>query len=528
MEIPDYVKLRYHKSHKADKNIHVNKFDLFVGDGKVLLKDVSFNILYGKKHSIIGRNGLGKSCLLKEICSRSGPFSIIPEWYTIMNLDQEIIGDERLPLEIVLSADPERIWLLERLKQMESINNTAQEETEIEQENEYTIKDIYDRLKEINAFTAENRALSILKGLQFTEEFLNRPSNELSGGWRMRLGLARILLTNPDLAILDEPTNHLDLHAVMWLEKYLSEYKKTLLIVSHDETILTECIDVTFHLHDFKIKTYQGNYTTFLKIKDQNMRTENNQRRKDKQKGNDNGKKKKDKKEKYTNEKTNDFVFPNIKYSSETAIIKFEDVSFSYDNNDNVINNVSFGIYMDTRIALLSANGCGKSTLLKLMCGELIPTSGNIYKNKNIKIVKYHQHAEESLDGELNLIEYIKSIEELPDDKCLKALGRFGLSGKMSHNKIKTLSGGQKVRLVFAGLSIQEPHLILLDEPTNHLDIDSIKSLEKGLKEYNGGLVIISHNQSILTNCCNVIWSMKNGSVIPFDGTFEDYKNMIL
>lgn len=523
MSVPNFVRLKGYvyfegKKIKLDKDIRVSSFDLFVGNGKTLLKDASINITYGKKYAIIGRNGIGKTQLLKTIYNKEGAFSKIPQWYSIMHLEQEIIGDERTPLEIVLSSDPERLWLLNRVKEMENLQENDEEENLEEDEEEYSLKDLYDRLREIDAFTAEGRALSILKGLQFSDEDLLKSSKNFSGGWRMRIALAKILFVTPDLAILDEPTNHLDLHATLWLEKYLSNYKKTLLIVSHDETILNECVDCIIHFFDFKLKLYNGNYYQYLKIKEQNNRTENNKKRKEKLKI---------KQPKFVDEKTADFIFPEVNHFQETAVIKFDNVSYSYDGANNVVENLTFGIYMDTHIALIGLNGSGKSTIMKLMNGELNSSSGEINKNPSLKIVKYSQHAEESLNLEMNCIEYMRSIKDLPEKECLKVLGSFGLSGKYANNKILTLSGGQKVRLVFASLTIQNPHLILLDEPTNHLDIDSIKSLEKGLRNYKGGLVIISHNQSILTNCCNVIWTVDNKTVKPFDGTFEDYKSSL-
>ena len=537
MSIPDFVRLRglvndggrgRKKLKDVDRNICVKNFDLYVGQGKKLLQDSEINIVYGKKHAIIGRNAIGKSQLLKAIVSRHPPFSNIPSWYSIVHLEQDVIADDRTPLEIVLSSDLERLWLLEHIQLLEKEENEEEQEQENE---EYNLKDLYERFREIDGFSAQGRALAILKGLQFTDEMLNQSSKCFSGGWRMRIALARILFMTPDLAILDEPTNHLDLHATIWLEKYLSQYKKTVLLVSHDETILNECVDTIIHFSNFSLKTYNGNYYHFLKVKAENERVVLNNKRKEKNKNkekskNKNKSKNKDKKV-FFDEKVATFVFPEVKYFKDTAVIKFEDVSFSYEEKE-VLKNLSFGIYMDVHIGLVGVNASGKSTIMKLLNGELEPTSGEIVRNSALKIVKYAQHSEDALNLEMTPIEYLRSILDLSEKECLKVLGSFGLSGKYAQNQISTLSGGQKVRLIFASLTIQNPHLILLDEPTNHLDIETIKSLEHGLKQYQGGLVIISHNQSILNNCCNVIWIVENKTIRPFDGTFEDYKSDVL
>ena len=540
MSIPDFVRLRglvndggrgRKKLKDVDRNICVKNFDLYVGQGKKLLQDAEINIVYGKKHAIIGKNGLGKSVLLKAIVSRQPPFSNIPSWYSIVHLEQDVIADDRTPLEIVLSSDLERLWLLEHIQLLEKEEEQEDENGEQQEQRneEYNLKDLYERFREIDGFSAEGRVLAILKGLQFTDEMLNQSSKCFSGGWRMRIALARILFMTPDLAILDEPTNHLDLHATIWLEKYLSQYKKTVLLVSHDETILNECVDTIIHFSNFSLKTYNGNYYHFLKVKAENERVVLNNKRKEKSKNKDKNKDKSKNKDKkvFFDEKVATFVFPEVKYFKDTAVIKFENVSFSYEEN-KILKNLTFGVYLDTRIGLVGKNASGKSTIMKLLNGELEPTSGEIVRNSALKIVKYAQHSEDALNLEMTPIEYLRSIIDLSDKECLKVLGSFGLSGKYAQNQISTLSGGQKVRLIFASLTIQNPHLILLDEPTNHLDIETIKSLEQGLKQYQGGLVIISHNQSILNNCCNVIWIVENKTVRPFDGTFEDYKSDVL
>lgn len=531
-------------------NIQVPNFDLYVGKGQMLLENAEINIQYGKKYGIIGRNGIGKSVLLRAIINREDPFSFIPSWFNILHVEQEITGDERPPLDFLLSSDRERLWLLNEAKRLEKLETDREDDPEMEYDPEYDLTDIYERLREIEAHKAESRASSILAGLQFNEnEMRTKQSKDYSGGWRMRLSLARALFLTPELLILDEPTNHLDLHASIWLENYLKNYRKTLLLVSHDESILDDCVDNILYFSNKKLYRYKGNYSSFLKTKEQNDSRISKKKNKNevklkkikesaqKNRGSKLGARKKDEVTKYKTKETQEtsfekeprFKFPEVVGQQETAVLKFDDVSYSYKENDDVVKSLSFGIYMDSRIALVGANGTGKSTIMKLMSGELLPTFGSLVRSNQLRIVKYDQHAEEKLDLESTCIEWIqRNSQESEGKECRKILGRFGIQGDTATQKIGTLSGGQKSRLVFAVLTLQKPHLMLLDEPTNHLDLFSIKALIEGLKEYRGGLVIISHNQKILSECCDQTWVVHNNKVTKYEGSFEEYKDSIV
>lgn len=557
------------KKRNMNMNIQIPNFDLHIGKGQVLLTNAELNIQYGTRYGIIGRNGIGKSVLLRAISSREGPFEAIPSWYSILHVAQEIVGDERSPLEIVLASDKERHWLLKEVARLEAEDKEkaekgleeaadAVEEAEMLDENgeedflHYGLKDLYERLREIDAHKAEARAASILAGLQFDAvELRSKPSNEYSGGWRMRIALAQALFMAPELLILDEPTNHLDLHASIWLEHYLSRYKKTLLLVSHDESILNDCVDSVLHFFDQKLTRYKGNYSSFLTTREQNItaakkkqkaqdvKIKKDRKAAQKNAGSKEGARKRKEVEKVKqdrieitlDEKAPSFNFPEIVINQETAVLKFDNVSYSYVEGRPVVKDLQFGIYMDSRIALVGANGTGKSTIMKLMSGELRPDFGSVEGNSQLRVVKYDQHAEEKLDLDATAIEWLqRSVKDFEggEPAARKFLGRFGLTGQLPLQKVGTLSGGQKARLVFATLAAQGPHLMLLDEPTNHLDLFAIQSLAEGLQAYGGGLVVISHNQSILSAVCNQCWVVTDHSVKMFEGGFSEYKQSIV
>ena len=527
-------------------DIRVKSFDLHIGAGQKLLDNAEIDVTYGTRYGIIGRNGIGKSVLLRAISQREGPFSVIPDWYTILHVEQEIVGNEQSPLAIVLSSDRERLWLLSEADRLEST------EEEDEDEEGYTLDDIYERLREIEAHKAESRASAILAGLQFdAEEARSKPSKEFSGGWRMRIALARALFMAPELLILDEPSNHLDLSAAIWLENYLSTYKKTLLLVSHDESMLNECVDNIIHFFDRKLYSYRGNYSAYLIARDQRWATDVKKRhaqdikiRAARQTARNNtgtklGARKRDEVKQIIKdrvaivmeERAPSFNFPAVVGGSiETAVIKFDNVTYGYTPNSPVVKGLTFGLYMDSRVALVGANGAGKSTIMKLMSGELSPDSGCVTRNPHLRFVKYDQHAEESLDPAASCVEWLEKCDKHADfdGDYRKLLGRFGLHGHLPLQRIETLSGGQKARLVFAEIALRGPHLLLLDEPTNHLDIFAIEALIEGLKAYGGGLVIISHNTQILSQCCTQVCVVSGDSVDRFNGTFDQYKESVI
>ena len=548
---PDYVFLKgtsfSSKNKDKSKDIKIENFTLQV-PGKVLLNNSSLTMGFGSKYGLVGKNGIGKSVLMCAISGRESgtPFGTIPANIRILHVQQEVPGNDLTPLETVLNADIERLWLLQ---EEERLLNEKEKEPELNEDGEeieppYDLNDIYERMREIEANKAESRALKILKGLGFLEDEMRiKTTKEYSGGWRMRISLATALFLQPDLLILDEPTNHLDLNAVIWLEHYLMGWKRSLLLVSHDTSFLNNVCDHIVHFTNQTLTTYRGDYGSFLKAlkmkenaAEKQKRIEKAQQQKDKKKGQEKKKVKEPqltKQERAVKElegKAPVFEFPDPG-DFETCAVQFDDVHFKYETaKSEIFRKLQFGIYLDSRIGLVGPNGTGKSTLMKLIDGELKETSGFISRDRQLRVGRFHQHHVDVLPMDLSSIEYMQQVFPTAQVQEIRQfLGRFGLKGDTPKQKIVTLSGGQKSRLVFAEICWKKPHLLLLDEPTNHLDADSIDSLIEGLAEFGGGLLLISHHQHMIEEACNEIWICKgNGTIERFDGDFYEYKKMLL
>ena len=547
---PDYVFLKgtsfSSKNKDKAKDIKIENFNLQV-PGKVLLNNSSLSMGFGSKYGLVGKNGIGKSVLMCAISGRESgtPFGNIPANIRILHVQQEVPGNDLTPLETVLNADVERLWLIKEEKRLlEEKENEKDKNEEEEVEPPYDLNDIYERMREIEANKAESRALKILKGLGFHEDEMKvKTTKEYSGGWRMRISLATALFLQPDLLILDEPTNHLDLNAVIWLEHYLMGWKRSLLLVSHDTSFLNNVCDHIVHFTNQTLTTYRGDYGSFLKALKMKQNQEEKQKRIDKaeqQKAKKKGKEvKKVKQPQLTKQeravkelegKAPVFEFPDPG-EIETCAVQFDEVYFKYESaKENIFNNLNFGIYLDSRIGLVGPNGTGKSTLMKLIDGELKEISGFITRDRQLRVGRFHQHHVDVLPMEMSSIEYMQ--QQFPTaqvQEIRQFLGKFGLKGDTPKQQIQTLSGGQKSRLVFAEICWKKPHILLLDEPTNHLDADSIDSLIEGLAEFGGGLLLISHHQHMIEAACKSIWICKgNGTIERFEGDFNDYKKMLL
>lgn len=486
--------------------ININNFTLSVGNN-TLLTDTDLKIIKYKKYGIIGRNGIGKSVLLRSINEKLPPFNspkIINPDISMLYLSQDIIDSNDTPIDVLLNSDTERKELMDRLDREDSDMN-----------------DIMERLEEIDAYSAEARAAKILAGLGFDHnDMFNKSTNDFSGGWRMRISLAKALFIEPDLLMLDEPSNHLDLHAVIWLEKYLTKYPKTLILISHDESLLNTITEETLYFTNQQLIRYKGNYGKFVKTLDYQLRAIENAKRKGK---------KVDPKIPNIGEapKAPQFNFPPPVFKArETAVIKFHNVSFGYSNN-TILREIEFGIYSNDRVVLVGKNGAGKSTLMKLINNEIKPTEGEIDRDHLFKVTCFHQDYLEQLDPNQTPLDYIRSLVDPSERNYYKYLGRFGINGDLAKQKIKTLSGGQKSRVVFAGLSVIQPHMLLLDEPTNHLDIFALKALAEGIQKYEGGIICITHNQRLTELCGDRIWVLQDSNVDIFDGNYEQYKRSL-
>ncbi|GFH14362.1 uncharacterized protein HaLaN_10402, partial [Haematococcus lacustris] len=340
-------------------------------------------------------------------------------------------------------------------------------------------------------------------------------TKDMSGGWRMRVALARALFAAPSLLLLDEPTNHLDLEACVWLEEYLKTYNKCLVVVSHSQDFLNGVTTHTIWITQGKLHYYTGNYDTFVKT--DKMEADGLT-------------------QPVKRERTFAFQFPSCE-KVPPPVLPFENVDFSYsgDTKNLLYKNLNLGVDCDSRIALVGPNGAGKSTLLKLMLGDLTPTAGTVSRHAHLVIGRYHQHSVDQLEPEKTVLEFFKSNYpndpatgfKKDDDEWRGFIGRYGISGKLQTSKIAHLSDGQKSRVVFAMICLRTPNMLLLDEPTNHLDIEAIDSLAEAIKKFNGGLVLVSHDFRLIDQVADQIWICEGGKVTVWKDDIRAYKKML-
>lgn len=365
----------------------------------------------------------------------------------------------------------------------------------------------------------------------------------------MRVALARALFVEPDLLLLDEPTNHLDLVSSLWLENYLQKWKKTLIVVSHSKSFLNAISTDIIHLHNKTLDAYKGDYFTFEKTR--------NEKLKQQQKAHEAQEKQRAHIQSFIDRfrykaSTAKMAQSRIKMLEKMDFIPavvedptftFEipspeaapppymqaiDVAFGYSEDKILFKKLNFNLDMDSRIALVGNNGSGKSTFLKLLNGEVQPLDGTINRNRKIRVAKFSQHHVDQLNMQMTPLEHMKSKYPKQDEQDLRAqLGRFGLSGNLALQPIYTLSGGQKSRVSFAEITYHRPHILLMDEPTNHLDTDSVDALIQAVNAYQGGIMLISHDEYFISNVADEIWVCGNGRILPWAGTFDDYKKAI-
>ncbi|XP_051992718.1 ATP-binding cassette sub-family F member 1-like isoform X2 [Xyrauchen texanus] len=518
--------------------------------GKELFVNADLLIVAGRRYGLVGPNGKGKTTLLKHINNRA---LSIPPNIDVLLCEQEVVADDTPAVQAVLKADTRRLKLMDEEKRLQ-IRLEKGDDSVSER-----LEKVYEELRAIGAAAAEAKARRILAGLSFTSEMQNRPTKKFSGGWRMRVSLARALFMEPTLLMLDEPTNHLDLNAVIWLNNYLQSWKKTLLIVSHDQSFLDDvCTDI-IHLDYQKLYYYRGNYLTFKKMYVQKQKELLKQFEKQEKKLKDlkaggkstkqaekqtkealtrkqqKGKKKTQDEEsheatellKRPREYTVKFTFPNPPPLSP-PILGLHSVNFSYEGQKPLFKNVDFGIDMESRICIVGPNGVGKSTLLLLLTGKLTPIKGEMRKNHRLKVGFFNQQYADQLNMEESPTEYLQRNFNLPYQDARKCLGRFGLESHAHTIQICKLSGGQKARVVFAELSCRQPDVLILDEPTNNLDIESIDALSEAINEYKGAVIIVSHDARLITETQCQLWVVEDQTINNIDGDFEDYKREVL
>ncbi|XP_072497680.1 ATP-binding cassette sub-family F member 1 isoform X2 [Notamacropus eugenii] len=530
-------------------DIKLEKFSISA-HGKELFVNADLYIVAGRRYGLVGPNGKGKTTLLKHIANRA---LSIPPNIDVLLCEQEVVADETPAVQAVLRADTKRLKLLEEEKKLQG---------KLEQGDDAAaerLEKVYEELRAMGAAAAEAKARRILAGLGFDPEMQNRPTQKFSGGWRMRVSLARALFMEPTLLMLDEPTNHLDLNAVIWLNNYLQGWRKTLLIVSHDQGFLDDvCTDI-IHLDAQRLHYYRGNYMTFKKMYQQKQKELLKQYEKQEKKlkelkagGKSTKQAEKQTKEALTRkqqkcrrknqdeeaqeapellkrpkEYTVRFTFPDPPPLSP-PVLGLHGVTFGYEGQKPLFKNLDFGIDMDSRICIVGPNGVGKSTLLLLLTGKLVPTQGEMRKNHRLKIGFFNQQYAEQLRMEETATEYLQRGFNLPYQDARKCLGRFGLESHAHTIQICKLSGGQKARVVFAELACREPDVLILDEPTNNLDIESIDALGEAINEYKGAVIVVSHDARLITETNCQLWVVEEQSVSQIDGDFEDYKREVL
>ncbi|PON73766.1 Phosphonate C-P lyase system [Parasponia andersonii] len=552
------------------KDITIENFSVSAR-GKELLKNASVKISHGKRYGLVGPNGKGKSTLLKLLAWRKIP---VPKNIDVLLVEQEVVGDDKTALEAVVSANVELVTLRKEVEVLQNLASLAEadEKNENYDANEVgeKLSEMYERLQIMGSDAAEAQASKILAGLGFTKDMQGRATRSFSGGWRMRISLARALFVQPTLLLLDEPTNHLDLRAVLWLEEYLCRWKKTLVVVSHDRDFLNTVCSEIIHLHDLKLHFYRGNFDDFesgyeqrrkemnkkFEIFDKQMKAakrSGNRAQQDKVKdrakfvaakeaSKSKGKGKANVDEDDTpaevpqkwRDYSVEFHFPEPTELTP-PLLQLIEVSFSYPNREDFrLSNVDVGIDMGTRVAIVGPNGAGKSTLLNLLAGDLVPTEGEVRRSQKLRIGRYSQHFVDLLTMDETPVQYLLRLhpdqEGLSKQEAVRAkLGKFGLPSHNHLTPIAKLSGGQKSRVVFTSISMSKPHILLLDEPTNHLDMQSIDALADALDEFTGGVVLVSHDSRLISRVCedeerSEIWVVEDGTVRSFPGTFEEYK----
>ena len=526
-------------------DLRIDQFSMQV-NGQELVRDCSLELNAGRRYGLLGANGCGKSNVLAALANREVP---IPAHLDVYHLREEAEPSQRTALQAVVDHIEREVNRLQALEASILSEGGVGDER---------LQPVYERLEALDPVTFESRAAELLHGLGFDRAMMRRATKDMSGGWRMRVSLARALFAAPALLLLDEPTNHLDLSACVWLEHYLARYAKCLLVVSHSQDFLNGVCTHIVRLSNKTLSYYTGDYDTFQKTLEADSLIQ--QRKHDKEQADikhlrefiascgtyADKMKQANSKQKILDkmeaagltpspkaDKTFQFSFPECR-KLPPPVLPFKEVSFSYPGADPadgfLLKNLEFGVDCDSRVALVGPNGAGKSTLLKLMTGDVEPTRGSVSRHAGLRIGRYHQHSVDVLDQSQHPVDFFLSEYERlkrPVDEWRGFLGKFGISGKLQTTKIGLLSDGQKSRLVFAMICVEKPNLLLLDEPTNHLDIDAIDSLASAIEAFDGGLVLVSHDFRLIDRVASEIWVCENGGVTVWKEDIRAYKRKL-
>ncbi len=517
--------------------LHISDITLRLGP-RVLFDKASAALPERARIGFVGRNGTGKTTLFKMIADELQPdlgTLSIPKLMKMGRVEQEAPGGPGSLTDFVLAADVERGSLM------------AESETATDA---HRIAEIQTRLVDIDAHSAPARAARILSGLGFDFEAQARPLSSYSGGWRMRVALAAVLFSQPDLLLLDEPTNYLDLEGTLWLIDYLQRYPATILVISHDRDILDAVCDHILHLSHSKLTLWTGNYTSFEKQRREQQAIEQKH------------KKKQDEQRRHMQAFVDRFrasatkatqaqsrlkmlakmepvtalvdgevlpiVLPSPEKPLKPPIVSMDHVSVGYDGKA-ILKNLNLTIADDDRIGLLGSNGNGKSTFAKLVAGRLAAMDGEIRRSQKLEVGFFAQHQIEELDEGATPYQCVAPLMRNASEAQIRGkCAQFGFPNIKADTKVAMLSGGEKARLLMGLATFNGPHLIILDEPTNHLDIDSRAALIEAINEYKGAVILVSHDRYLLDACADRLWQVANGGVKPFDGDMDDYKALVL
>jgi len=509
----------------------------YLQNGNLLLELCDLQVFANQRIGLVGKNGCGKSTLFQLIRGVKQPDSgeiLLQAGKTIAFVEQEIINSDLPALEFVLDGDVE-------LRQLEKILQHAN--------HDHAWFEAQHRFEAIGGYTASARAAQLLNGLGFSNDALQKFVSQFSGGWRMRLNLARALMHRADLLLLDEPTNHLDLEAIIWLENYLSNYPGSIIVVSHDREFLNACVNRIAHINNRKIDSYPGNYDDFEQARAERLLQQSQayeQQQKHIAHMEDFVRRFRAKATKAKQAQSRIKALERLTRlaplhiedghfelridapeRSPDTLMRIKDLGFGYD--DRVLfEQVQLILQAGSRIALLGPNGSGKSTFIKLLVGEIRPTQGMIENATNIKIGYFAQHQLEHLDSYATPLQHLQKLAPKQTELNLRTfLGGFGLGGEQESRPVGTFSGGEKSRLALALLAWQKPHLLLLDEPTNHLDLDMRDALTLALEQYTGAVLLVSHDRSLIRAVADELWLIADGKVQLFDGNLEDYRNWV-
>ncbi|KAK9424204.1 putative Protein GCN20 [Seiridium unicorne] len=547
-------------SSTKSKDIKIDSIDVAIG-GQRILTDTTFTLAYGHRYGLVGNNGVGKSTLLRALSRREVP---IPTHISILHVEQELTGDDTSAIQAVLDADVWRKVLLreqgeitEKLAAIEAqrtgLADTSADASKLDRERETfdnKLGDIQDKLAEMESDKAESRAASILAGLGFSPERQQFATKTFSGGWRMRLALARALFCEPDLLLLDEPSNMLDVPSITFLSNYLQGYPSTVLVVSHDRAFLNEIATDIIHQHSERLDYYRGaNFESFYATKEERKKVymreyENNVAQRahlqafiDKFRYNAGKAAEAQSRIKKLErmpilappeqEYSVHFKFPDVEKLSP-PIVQMSGVTFGYSPDNILLKDVDLDVQLDSRIGIVGPNGAGKTTILKLLIGKLEATQGLISQHTRLRIGFFAQHHVDALDLTMSAVSFMaKEYPGRAEEEYRRQLGAFGITGTTGLQKMAVLSGGQKSRVAFACLALTNPHILVLDEPSNHLDIEAMDALAEALQQFQGGVLMVSHDVTMLQTVCTSLWVCENGTVWKFPGDVQAYKKRI-